>query len=175
MSTRIDSLDLARLRLVPGEARALDLLVPVDAFEYGGQRYETDPDAVSARLDLTRTVGDGYALRLRFEARLSGPCMRCLEAATPSFQVDAREVDQPDAGDELDSPYIQDAELDLRGWARDVLALELSPQMVCRDECLGICAVCGENLNDADPDHHHERPPDGRWAKLAELRFEAGG
>ena len=30
---------------------------------------------------MSRTTGSGYALRLRFEVRLHGPCMRCLEDA----------------------------------------------------------------------------------------------
>ena len=52
------------------------------------------------RLDISRTTGDGWALRLRFSARVDGPCMRCLELATPEFDVDSYEVHQPGAGDE---------------------------------------------------------------------------
>ena len=52
--------------------------------------------------------------------------MRCLEPATAEFDVDAREVHQPGAGDEeLQSPYVGDDELDLPAWARDALALAL--------------------------------------------------
>jgi uncharacterized protein len=101
---------------------------------------------------------------------VTGPCVRCLGAAQPAFQVDAREVDQPNGGDELDSPYVADEELDLRAWARDALALALPAQIVCRDECAGLCPVCGENLND-NP-HEHEREPDSRWAKLRELKLD---
>jgi uncharacterized protein len=63
-------------------------------------------------------------------------------------------------------------ELDLRAWAHDALALAFPAQIVCRDDCLGLCPVCGENLNEAGPDHAHEQAPDPRWAKLRELRFE---
>src|SRR5581483_7918633 len=45
------------------------------------------PALIAVRLDVSRMTGMGYALRLRFEARLSGPCMRCLEAADPMFTV----------------------------------------------------------------------------------------
>jgi PAS domain S-box-containing protein len=62
--------------------------------------------------------------------------------------------------------------LDLAAWARDALALALPAQVVCRDDCAGLCPLCGENLNTAGPDHHHERAPDPRWAKLRELRLE---
>jgi uncharacterized protein len=98
--------------------------------------------------------------------------MRCLESAEPTFQVDAREVSQPGGGEELSSPYVDDQVLDLHAWARDALALVLPTKLLCRDECAGLCAVCGENLNTAAPDHRHETGPDPRWAKLSELRFE---
>jgi uncharacterized protein len=45
-------------------------------------------------------------------------------------------------------------------------------RIVCSEECLGLCAVCGQNLNRAGLEHEHEREPDPRWAKLSEVRFE---
>jgi uncharacterized protein len=172
MSQRTDIFDLGRLGLHSGEGRRIDTHVSVDPLEFGGQRYESDERSVPVRLDVSRTVG-GYALRLRFGVHLQGPCMRCLEAAEPLLEVDAREVDQPDdVGDELSSPYVDGEQLDLRAWARDALALTLPAQIVCRDDCLGLCPVCGENLNHAGPGHVHEKAPDPRWAALRELRLE---
>jgi uncharacterized protein len=126
---------------------------------------------VAARLDVSHTT-TGYSLRLRFQAALEGPCMRCLEPAEHGVAVDAREVDQPGGGEELSSPYLEGDELDLKAWARDALALALPTQIVCRAECLGLCAICGENLNQAGPDHAHEREPDPRWAALRELELD---
>jgi uncharacterized protein len=171
MALRTDSFDLGGLRLTSGEGRHLDLHVEIDPFELGGERYVADPSVVPAHLDVSRTTGAGYALRVSFEATLSGPCMRCLESASPAFAVTAREVSLPGQGDELESPYVKDGVLDLRGWARDALALTLPAQVLCRPECLGLCPVCGEDLNLAGNDHAHERQPDPRWAKLSELRF----
>jgi uncharacterized protein len=34
-----------------------------------------------------------------------------------------------------------------------------------------LCPACGENLNTAGADHHHEAAPDPRWAKLRELEL----
>jgi len=170
MSQRTDSFDLVRLGLISGEGRRLDLHVQIDPFEYGGQKYAVEPEIVPVRLDVSRTTGNGYALRLRFSATLDGPCMRCLDPATPSFDVDSYEVHQPGGGDELTSPYMGD-ELDLHGWARDALALTLPAQITCRPDCAGLCAECGANLNE-DPDHHHDAAPDNRWAKLSELKFD---
>jgi uncharacterized protein len=172
MAIRTDAFDLSGLRLSSGEGRRLELTVEIEPFELAGERYAVTLDPVPARLDVSRTTGDGYALRLRFAATLSGPCMRCLEEATPSFEVDAREVSQPGEGEELESPYVDHGLLDLRGWARDALALALPAQILCRPECAGLCAVCGADLNVAGSDHAHDPEPDPRWSKLSELRFD---
>jgi uncharacterized protein len=98
--------------------------------------------------------------------------MRCLERADREFEIDAREVDHPEGGEDLSSPYVDGDELDVRSWARDALALALPTQITCNEECRGLCAICGENLNEAGPDHQHEAAPDPRWAKLGELKLE---
>lgn len=189
---RTDTFDLGGLRLTTGEARRLDLFVAIEPFTLAGETYRVEPALVPVRLDVSRTTGNGYALRTRFDASLEGPCMRCLEPAAPVFSVDAREVWQPnearahhgldtgrggarhddDRDDELRSPYVEEGVLDLHGWARDALSLSVPANLLCREDCAGLCRVCGANLNEAGPDHAHEREPDPRWAALSELRFE---
>jgi uncharacterized protein len=167
-----DTFELGALALGAGEGRRLQLAVRGDTLDFGGQRYVVGPAPLPVTLDVSRMTGAGWALRLRFAARLEGPCMRCLEAAQAAIDVDAREVDRPGGGEELESPYIESETLDLRGWARDALVLALPAQVLCRPACAGLCPVCGENLNTAGSDHHHEREPDPRWAKLRELKLE---
>jgi uncharacterized protein len=164
--------DLGQLHLHPGEGRRLQLGVQLGSLVLGGQRYEADPARVPVTLDVTRMLGRGYSLRLRFATHLSGPCMRCLEPASPEICVDAREIDQPGGGEELESPYLEGVVLDLEAWARDAVALAVPVQLVCDEDCAGLCPVCAENLNRAGPDHHHEPAPDPRWAKLRELKLE---
>lgn len=170
MAARTDTFDLAKLNLSSGEGRRFTLGVVLDPFEFGGTEYAVEPARIDARLDVARMTHDGYSLRLRFAAALIGPCMRCLEAAAPSVDVDAREIDQDGGGEELRSPYVAGGELDLAQWARDAYALSLPDQVVCREDCAGLCPECGANLND-EP-HAHERAPDPRWAKLRELQIE---
>lgn len=171
MRPRADTFDLAALRLSAGEGRSLELSQPLEPFALGGQRYAVTPQPVPLRLDVSRTTHAGWALRLRFEAALEGPCMRCLEPAAPRFAIDAREIDQPGGGEELESPYVEDQQVDLAAWTRDALALALPAQLLCRADCAGLCPVCGEDLNIAGPDHRHEPEPDPRWAKLRELEL----
>jgi uncharacterized protein len=171
MGRLTDIFDIGRLGLSSGEGRRLGLEVGVDDFDFGGQRYSVPGGAVDATLDVSHTT-TGYSLRLRFDTALEGPCMRCLEGAGHQIDVDAREIDQPGGGEELESPYLEEERLDLRSWARDALALALPAQIVCSADCRGLCSVCGENLNLAGPEHAHEREPDPRWAALRELKLE---
>lgn len=166
-------IDLARLSLSHGEGRRLDLPVRLAPLELGGQEYAVAPETVQAQLKISRPSG-GYAFRLRFPFRVEGPCMRCLEGSGLGTEVDAREVAQEDTDDEeLRSPYVEDEQLDLGRWAHDAAILALPNRLLCRPDCAGLCPVCGESLNDADPAaHEHESTPDPRWAKLKELKLE---
>lgn len=186
----IENVDLDAVGLAYGDATRIKGEATPDRVSLGGQEYEPVPAEPEFLLDISRTSA-GYALRLRFEVGLSGPCFRCLEPATAQVAVDVREVDQPvdpipvqgarrqkeDDEDEdeisaaeLTSPYVEEGTLDLAGWTHDALILSLPEQILCRDDCLGLCPFCGDPLNGADPaDHDHGQNLDPRWAKLREL------
>jgi uncharacterized protein len=166
-----NTIDLGRLSLRPGDGRRIEVDVDPGELTFGGQTYATT-HADAVRVDVSRMAA-GYALRLRFDTKLDGPCMRCLADAGIDVHVDAREVDQPGGGAELESPYVESEELDLGRWAHDALALALPSQLLCRPDCAGLCPVCGESLNDAEPGaHEHPAEPDPRWAKLRELKLD---
>jgi uncharacterized protein len=172
MTAATDFLDLGGLRLSAGEGRRFELSVSLEPLALGGERYSAQPAVVPVTLDVSRMTGNGYALRLSFDTTIAGPCMRCLKDASPTVEAQAREVDRPGGGEELSSPYLQEEILDLAAWARDALVLALPVQVLCREDCAGLCAVCATDLNEAGPGHTHERPPDPRWAKLNELKLE---
>ncbi|MEA2202230.1 MAG: hypothetical protein QOI89_2826 [Solirubrobacteraceae bacterium] len=172
MAAETHDFDLAGLRLSAGEGRQLALDVRIDPLILGSERYTADPARVPVELSVSRMTGNGYALRLRFAAAVLGPCMRCLKEASPSVDVEAREVDRPGGGEELSSPYVKGETLDLAAWARDAFALAMPAKVLCRADCAGLCPVCAADLNEAGPDHGHEAAPDPRWAKLRELKLE---
>jgi len=172
MAPRTDDLDLASLRLSAGEGRRMALQATIEPFELGSELYSAEPAEVPVELTISRMMGDGYALHLRMSAAVSGPCMRCLKDASPVVEVEAREVDRPGGGEELDSPYVHEQTLDVASWARDALALAMPAKILCREDCAGLCPICAADLNEAAPEHAHESPPDPRWSKLRELKFE---
>lgn len=172
MESRRNRLELGELALSPGEGRRLELDVDPGTMDLGGERYRPSVTPTTARLDVSRTVA-GHAFRLRFGVEVIGPCVRCLERAEVGIQVDAREVHQPGSDEEeFESPYVtDDDELRLGDWAHDALVLAMPVRPLCRDDCAGLCPVCGVSLNDADPaDHQHDSGHDPRWDKLRELK-----
>ncbi len=172
MTATADEFDLGGLRLSVGEGRQRELGVRIEPLELGGERYEIEPERVPVQLEVSRMAGSGYALRLRFRAALSGSCMRCLKQASPEVEVQAREVEVPGGGEELESPYVDGEKLDLAAWARDAFALAAPVKVLCREDCAGLCPICAADLNEAEPGHHHEPERDPRWAKLSELKLE---
>lgn len=166
-------IDLARLSLSHGEGARLDLQVELAPLQLGGQTYSPLENPLEARIDVSRP-SNGYAFRLRFRLGVEGPCMRCLDDAAVQVEVDAREVDQADTDDEeLRSPYVIGDELDLGRWAHDAALLAIPNQILCRQDCAGLCPTCGKSLNDADPaDHEHDTGTSSPWAKLKELKLD---
>ena len=163
-------LDLRRVRLRPGEEFRDEQKIEIAPLELGGQRYVAVPEQVPAELTLTQTTS-GMLFQLRFTVRLHGPCFRCLDDAALDQAVDVREYQAEDAeGDEeLESPYVAENRLDLARWARDSVVLALPDKILCREDCAGLCPVCGKNLN-REPHGHEGEESDPRWAALAELR-----
>ena len=166
-------IDLSRLSLAHGEGKRLEMPVALEPFELAGQTYKPEPWSPTVRLEVSRP-SNGFAFRINFRVHLEGPCMRCLEPAALDLDVEAREIDQAGTDDpELRSPYVFEDELDIGRWAHDATILALPTRILCRTDCAGLCPVCGEPLNDADPaDHEHEQATDPRWSALKNLKLE---
>jgi uncharacterized protein len=146
------------------------LEVDLEPLELGGQRYVPVPERPEAVLTLTRT-SSGLVFELELEVRVLGPCVRCLADAGLDVRVAAREyqASSPGESDELTTPYVEDTRLDLSAWAHDAVALALPDKILCREDCAGLCPVCGKDLN-REPHEHEGEEADPRWAALAELK-----
>jgi uncharacterized protein len=166
----VTTLDLRTLRLRPGEVRRETIDVELEPFVLGGQRYEATPATIPVELEISQASG-ATVFDMRLDVHLTGACMRCLGFAEMARHVRAREFHDFDAppADELHSDYVVDHHLQLSTWARDAVALELPEQILCREDCAGLCPVCGKDLN-VEPHEHLQRDPDPRWAALEALR-----
>jgi uncharacterized protein len=161
---------LRNLGLRPGEEHRDSVAIELEPFELGGMRYLPVPPEVEAELTVAQAT-TGLDLRIAFDARLHGPCMRCLADAVVDLHVQAREYHATDAGEahELRSEYVVDDQLELSAWARDAIAIALPDQILHAPDCAGLCPVCGKDLN-VEPHTHADEVPDPRWSALEELR-----
>jgi uncharacterized protein len=165
------SFSLRQVKLRPGEQHREELEVELSSLNYGGQRYLPVPEKVPAALEITRAV-TGTVFSLAFTVRLHGPCYRCLGDAVLELPIHAREYEDERSDDEeLKTEYVSENMLDVSGWARDAIALALPDKILCRDDCAGLCGVCGKNLNE-EPHTHEIEQRDPRWAALEALRDE---
>ncbi len=74
------------------------------------------------------------------------------------------------ASGEEDLAYrIRGEEVNVEQMLRDSLALALPFTPLCRKECRGLCASCGQDLNAGECDCR-EQAIDPRWAPLEALR-----
>lgn len=123
-----------------------------------------EPDApVFAGLDLTlsgpvevsgqlQATGDGEFLwRGRVQGRVARECRRCLR---PVEREIAADVDvlfsmDPDAADDPSVyPLARTAtQVDVSEAVREELALAAPGWLLCREDCAGLCAGCGADLN----------------------------
>jgi uncharacterized protein len=115
----------------------------------------------------------------RFQVELEAECDRCLAKVT--FPLDARfdlfyrpvsdiateeEVGIDEGQAEIG--FYEDGGLELADVVKEQVLLALPMQRICREECAGICPVCGGNRNE-NPCHCETKPVDDRWQALRNL------
>jgi DUF177 domain-containing protein len=168
----VTTFDLRKLRLRSGDQAREQVEIELEPLVLGGQAYAPKPDPVPAQLIVTR-ASSGTVLELSFAVTLEGPCFRCLQDAELALSLDLREYQaaKPE-GDEEQTEYLDDDRLDLSSWAHDAIALALPDKILCREDCAGLCPVCGKDLNE-EPHEHADERTDPRWEKLSRLREEA--
>jgi uncharacterized protein len=114
------------------------------------------------------------------KAPLEINCTRCLTPVRREldvvFQIDfvGREFlpESKEAhleSNDLDTDILEGDEIDLTEIAREQMLLNLPEIMLCREDCKGICATCGTDLNEGDC-RCGEDDIDPRWAALKNLK-----
>jgi uncharacterized protein len=168
----VTTFDLRTLRIRSGDQARERVEIELEPLVLGGQTYEPTTNPVPAELTVTR-ASSGTVLELALDLSLEGPCFRCLQDAGLPLSLGLREYQalKPE-GDEEQTEYLDDDRLDLSAWAHDAIALALPDKILCRDDCAGLCPVCGKDLN-VEPHEHTEERLDPRWEKLSQLREEA--
>jgi uncharacterized protein len=118
-------------------------------------------------LDLRlESVVEGVLVTGTAVVRLQGNCARCLDDISSEEEIDIQELFYYPGNEPDDEAARNEAELiNLEPVLRDAVVLDLPFAPLCQEDCLGICPICGADLND-DPDHGHDEEGDPRWGTL---------
>lgn len=163
------------------------MLIRVSELDEGGVTVDDTAALASAFSDATWRLDrvhlevqpDGRDVLVRGEFRATVPqtCGRCLETfpARVSAAVDVRLEPRPArhdsvelGADDLDVDFYADDEIDLGRVLETETTLALPMKPLCREDCRGLCPVCGANRN-ATPCGCAAKAPDPRWVALRDL------
>lgn len=127
--------------------------IPFDyAMDLSGTEVDNAYPFVSPiRVTGTAAAKDGFAeLSVRAEYVFSIPCDRCTRQITQNCVNSFSHVLVSKLENEEDDRFVEvpDGRLDLDALVREDILLGLPTKFLCRDDCKGICPVCGRNLND---------------------------
>lgn len=111
-------------------------------------------------------AGDGLEIKLENigngQVRISGsgimnvvmPCDRCLSDVDVPVEVDIDyTVTEPDGFNEIDdeqSIFMSGYDLDGEQIIHNELIMGLPMKVLCKDDCKGLCPVCGRNRNEGE-------------------------
>ncbi len=137
---------------------------------------------VRARFRLTRT-NRGILVEGDVGAALAETCSRCLQPIEVEVEGEIAEEALPSVELTTGAPVDMTAEpdvarlnkhheLDVEPLVREAIELAALIAALCRPDCPGLCAVCGEPLRDGAHDHGEE-PIDPRLEVLRGFRVDA--
>lgn len=138
------------------------------------------PTGTDVELDLRlEAVMEGVFVSGSVRARAVGECVRCLDEVVDDVDVRIQELyvyperaaAAQDAGDDDEEEDLRELDgdlVDVEPALRDAVVTSLPFQPLCREDCPGLCSLCGARLAD-DPDHRHDTI-DPRWAALGGLQ-----
>ncbi|MFG6355426.1 MAG: DUF177 domain-containing protein [Acetatifactor sp.] len=138
------------------EGKRLDAETELEmtCFDNGLERFEiVEKSPVCVSVEHLET---GKALlKANLQLTLRAACDRCLAEVPVTLSLHSeRTVYSPEmaesAEDEDDQIFVDGYELDVEALAHDMIIGNWPAKILCREDCKGICPVCGQNRNVRD-------------------------
>ena len=150
--------------------------------DFSGEELEqASPLRATGIAQLLDNSGDEIRIQGKYSVEVTAACDRCLgrarfplEAEFDLFYRPASTMDGEDEveiGDgEAEIGFYEGQGLELADVLREQIMLALPMQRICREDCQGICPVCGRNRNETPCDCREEHPDDRWGAALRNLK-----
>ena len=139
--------------------------------------WEDDDRKPEGAVHVTGRLSGAGPGRFYWHGRIEGDvvleCSRCLSDASAHVSDEAHIIFAETGDEETDDPDVyridpKERELDLRPAIREEWLLAAPTFGLCRDDCKGLCARCGTDLNTGSCDCE-DTSADPRWDALRKL------
>lgn len=170
-----------RVRDLELRAGRFDVEIPTGTIEYLDPKLrQAGPLKAAGTVELTaETLGEIRA-KGHVTVRMEADCDRCLEPAQcpidTGFELYYRPVtegygeEKAIGEEEAQMGFYEGDGLELNDVLREQVLLSLPMQRVCREDCKGICPICGQNRNQNEECRCQTEAVDDRWSALKQLK-----
>ena len=125
----------------------------VTAEKYSFLQGALFPDSLFFKIFIDK-IETLFRVKLSLSTRAKGICDRCLEEFPIEFAGDIEQLYQIGHseldGDEIEILPDDARNIDLTGAIHEMVVLGQPIRTLCREDCKGLCAHCGANLNSED-------------------------
>ncbi len=162
-------LDLSEI-LKNGEG-VMPLTVDVDmsSLEFMGEKFTfTSPLSLDGTI---KNNSKNLELNLKATGKMQVNCSRCLTPFETDVNFKVKEIlmrEDQEISPDSDAIFYQGHSVDLTDIIANSFFMNVEGQYLCREDCKGLCQICGTNLNETTCNCEKD-VIDPRWAKLAEL------
>lgn len=129
------------------------------AFEAERIQLETELafEHFQGEVKVSRVV-QGVFVQGDFQAEVQAGCVRCLEGFLQPLHTEFDELYafREEGADESGQLLSENGFIDLGPVVREYFLLEMPINPQCKDDCKGLCDICGVNLNEGTCEHHLE-------------------
>ncbi len=157
-------LDIHDIKNSPGESKSYGFDEEYPKFAFMGEEIRF---AEPVHLAVTVTnIEVGFLVQGFIHAVVKRVCARCTETLTDEINSDFTGLFQQEkestshAGEEDEESEDEDENLEVYSYhgntiditdiVSDTITVEISMKPLCREDCRGLCPVCGQNLNEKE-------------------------
>lgn len=137
------------------EEKVTQLRVPFEQ-DIISNGYETYPilEKSDIQLTLTNVTKGEIKIEGKCDLVIEVPCARCLKAVQEPMKLVVKEhikesdLDNPETAEDM--PYMEGYQLDIDALLGNEIMINWPMKVLCKEDCKGICKVCGKDLNEGE-------------------------
>ena len=146
----------------------IDLSMDMSSVDFYGLKPLSAPVIVSGKIVSRAGIVEA---QLTCKVEYNAPCDRCGEevAETYNFDIIRTIVTELENEDTDEMTVVPDMKLDVEEFCYADIIMSLPTKHLCKEDCKGLCAMCGTNLNLGRCDCPTDEETVGGLSALAEL------